>query len=143
PGARLGAAEAFGHDPYPEHQQDHARRLQSLLQRCPKVLGVFTGSGKAQSAAFSPDGLRLITARDDKMAQIRDLATGEPVGPALKHRSPVSQAQFNADGQRVLTCTDDGAVQIWNALTGEPVAPALKQDHKALRAMFSPDGRQV
>ena len=34
------------------------------------------------SAAFSPDGTRIVTASDDKTARLWDAATGAPIGDA-------------------------------------------------------------
>ena len=36
------------------------------------------------SAAFSPDGKRIVTASSDKTARIWDAATGKPIGEPLK-----------------------------------------------------------
>ena len=44
------------------------------------------------SAAFSPDGKRIVTASADKTARIWDAATGKPIGEPLKgHEDAVSQ----------------------------------------------------
>ena len=36
------------------------------------------------SAAFSPDGKRIVTASADKTARVWDAATGEPIGEPLR-----------------------------------------------------------
>ena len=36
------------------------------------------------SAAFSPDGKRIVTASSDKTARLWDAATGKPIGEPLK-----------------------------------------------------------
>ena len=36
------------------------------------------------SAAFSPDGKRIVTASSDKTARVWDAATGQPIGEPLK-----------------------------------------------------------
>ena len=36
------------------------------------------------SAAFSPDGKRIVTASEDKTARLWDAATGKPIGEPLR-----------------------------------------------------------
>ena len=36
------------------------------------------------SAAFSPDGKRIVTASEDKTARVWDAASGKPIGEPLK-----------------------------------------------------------
>ena len=41
------------------------------------------------SAAFSPDGTRVVTASDDNTARVWDAATGAPIGKPLQHEGAV------------------------------------------------------
>jgi dipeptidyl aminopeptidase/acylaminoacyl peptidase len=55
------------------------------------------------SAQFSPDGQRVVTASEDTTARLWDAATGKQIGEPMKHEDKVTSAQFSPDGQRVAT----------------------------------------
>jgi len=68
--------------------------------------------GAVLSAAFSPDGERVVTGSFDKTARVWEAATGRPVGAVLQHGGPVSSASFTPrHGRRVLTASEDGTVR--------------------------------
>ena len=74
------------------------------------------------SAAFSPDGARIVTASDG------------PHGPHLgrrhrrRDRRPArarglgASAAFSPDGARIVTASDDRTARIWDAATGAEIA---------------------
>ena len=78
------------------------------------------------SAAFSPDGTRIVTASQDKTARIWDAATGQPIGEPLKHDGCVFGAVFSPDGTRIVTASSDKTARIWDAATGKPIGDPLK-----------------
>ena len=65
------------------------------------------------SAAFSPDGKRIVTASEDSTARLWDAETGKPIGEPLKGHegAHVHSAAFSPDGKRIVTASDgqDGA----------------------------------
>ena len=97
------------------------------------------------SAAFSPDGKRIVTASWDKTARIWDAATGQPIGQPLKgHDGPVNSAAFSPDGKRIVTASADNAARVWDSATGQPIGEPLKGHEGAvLSAAFSPDGKRI
>lgn len=73
--------------------------------------------GRVRSAAFSPDGQRVVTASEDGTARVWDMATGRPVGEPLRHDGWVLSAAFSPDGQRVVTGSADGTAGLWDVVT--------------------------
>ena len=64
------------------------------------------------SAAFSPDGKRIVTASSDKTARLWDAESGKQIGePLTGHTDAVMSAAFSPDGKRIVTasCGQNGA----------------------------------
>jgi hypothetical protein len=101
--------------------------------------------GAVWSAAFSPDGKRIVTASWDKTARVWDAATGQPIGEPLKgHDGAVWSAAFSPDGKRIVTTSADKTARVWDAATGQPIGEPLKGHEGAvLGAAFSPDGKRI
>jgi WD40 repeat protein len=66
------------------------------------------------SAAFSPDGTRVVTASVDGTARVWDAATGQPVTRPLAHQARVLSAAFSPDGTRVVTASEDRTARVWD-----------------------------
>ncbi len=98
---------------------------------------------KVMSAAFSPDGTRVVTASSDKTARVWDVATGKPLTRPLEHQGRVWSAAFSPDGTRVVTASDDKTARVWDVATGKPLTRPLEHQALVMSAAFSPDGTRV
>ena len=106
------------------------------------------------SAEFSPDGRRIVTASErtasDNSARVWDAQTGQPLTEPLKHGGEegpkryfeVRSAQFSPDGKRIVTALGHEA-RVWDAQSGQPLTEPLKHGDDVNRAQFSPDGKRV
>lgn len=120
--------------------QDAMRQalVQSHVRR---VLPVHRGA--VWSAAYSPNGLSVVTASADNTARIVKWSGNELVVELVGHTGAVRDAQFSPDNSLVVTASEDGTARIWDAVTG-----ALRRElrgHIAAvrRASFSPDNQFV
>ena len=95
------------------------------------------------TAAFSPDGRRVVTASGDSTARLWDAETGTEIAVLKAHEGPVSSAAFSPDGRRVVTASDDNTARLWDAETGTEIAVLKAHEHSVTSAAFSPDGRRV
>ncbi len=99
------------------------------------------------SAQFSPDGKRIVTACEDGTAQVWEAATGKPLGEPLRHEHWVFSAQFSPDGQRIVTASEGksgiGEARVWELATGKPLGEAFRHARQLNSAQFSPDGRRI
>jgi predicted oxidoreductase (fatty acid repression mutant protein) len=97
--------------------------------------------GAVLSAAFSPDGTRVVTASKDKTARVWDTVTGKPRS-RLEHQGIVVSAAFSPDGTRIVTASKDKTARVWDAATGN-LRSRLEHQGIVVSAAFSPDGTRV
>ena len=69
--------------------------------------------GKVMSAAYSPDGARIVTASGDQTAKVWDAVTGKELLTLKGHDSSVNSVAYSPDGKRIATAGGDGIVQVY------------------------------
>jgi WD40 repeat protein len=77
------------------------------------------------SAAFSPDGTRVLTASGDGTARVWDAMTSMPLTPPFAQQAEVVSAAFSPDGTRVVTASWDKTAQVWDVATGRQLTRQL------------------
>ena len=93
-------------------------------------------------ARFSPDGRRVVTASEDRSAQVWDVAAGKPIGKPVLHGNWVYDADFSPDGEWLVTAGFDNSASLWEVKTGRQLW-TWPHDAAVRSAAFSPDGRYV
>ncbi|WP_437657781.1 nSTAND1 domain-containing NTPase [Sorangium sp. So ce1182] len=75
------------------------------------------------SAAWSPDGQRIVTASGDGTARVWSASgAGEPVVLG-GHADVITSAAWSPDGQRIVTASEDRTVRVWRGIS----VPALQE----------------
>jgi len=113
-------------------------------------------SGRVNSAKWSPDGTRIVTASDDHTVRIWDAATGSPIAilgdlhrkaticpPDCRledYIGPVTKADWSPDGTRILANLGNKFARVWDANRGRIVHNIYGASGTIL---WSPDGKQV
>lgn len=93
------------------------------------------------SCRLTSDGRFALTASNDQMARIWDVASGKLVASTPKLSSPVLSVEFSPDGKRFATGGVDGLGRVWRTSDAQPVTGALMHAQPITGLHFSPDGR--
>jgi WD40 repeat protein len=96
-----------------------------------------------QSAAFGPDGARVVTGSADKTARLWDAQTGAALAVLEGHTYTIYSAAFSPDGARVVTGSADKTARLWDAQTGAALAVLEGHTDAVNSAAFSPDGARI
>jgi WD40 repeat protein/serine/threonine protein kinase len=105
--------------------------------------GIFSREDGFTAVAVSPKGQMVLTANTDKTARLWSLATGEPLGPTLRHASNLTAVAFSSDGRTLATACEDGTAFLWSAATGKRFGSPLRHQNPVYAVKFSPQGRTV
>jgi WD40 repeat protein/TPR repeat protein len=92
-------------------------------------------------AAYSPDGLRIVTASFDKSARVWDAGSGQQLLMLRGHTDRLESAAFSGDGQRIITAALDKTARVWSA--GNPLRSLPGHTDELSTAQFSPDGQRI
>ncbi len=97
-------------------------------------------SGSVTSAAFSPEGKRVVTASLDRTARVWDAATRLEIARLEGHSGVVLSAGFDREGRRVITSGEDGTARVWDATSGQELVRLKGHAGVVWCAAFGLDG---
>ncbi len=116
-----------------------------LFKSLDRSLLTLTGNGVdgVNSAAFSPDGSRIVTASTDKTAKVWNAESGKELLTLTGHGDTLLSASFGPDGRRIVTASGDKTAKVWDADTGKELLTITGHGGTVYDARFSPDGRRI
>jgi WD40 repeat protein len=65
------------------------------------------------SAAFSPEGQKIVSASDDMTVRVWSVATGVCEQTMTGHTGDVFSARFSPEGRQIVSASDDNTVRVW------------------------------
>lgn len=91
--------------------------------------------------AFSPDGMRVATAENDK-ARIWNALSGKPLTTLSEHSEAVGRVVFDPDGRYLATTGAGQPVRVWDSSSGQLVA-TIPVNKEVWDIVFSQDGKRL
>ncbi|MEP7220466.1 MAG: hypothetical protein ABI876_16190, partial [Bacteroidota bacterium] len=128
-------------------------RILLLTAKIPTVWDAVSGrkrfeltghTGWVNTAAFSPDGKRIVSAGRDSTVRIYDGNSGTTVRRFGPFPYPVSSAMFSTDSRYITAIVRD-TIHVFDATTGAELSAIHQKKFggTSLRALFSPDGTNL
>jgi WD40 repeat protein len=97
---------------------------------------------RVNNAAFSPDGLSIVTASNDNTARLWNAKDGSLLTVLQGHEDAVRNVAFSPNGQRIVTASNDN-IALWDAKNGSLLAMLKGHENDVKKADFSPDGQFI
>ncbi|MBI4557933.1 MAG: protein kinase [Candidatus Hydrogenedentes bacterium] len=93
--------------------------------------------------AFSPSGDQIVTAGQDRIANLWETSSGKLLHTLRDHEEAVARAAFSPDGTRLLTVSADYTAKVWDVVSGTELATLTGHRREVGRGIFSSDGTRI
>ncbi len=108
-----------------------------------RLLAVDGQFARPSAAAFSPDGVMLVTGGHDKEARLWNSVTGECLAVLDGHTQPITAVCFSPDCRLVATASKDATVRVYSVATAEEISLLRGHASDVVSVSFAPDNRRV
>jgi WD40 repeat protein len=99
--------------------------------------------GRALSVVFSPDGLTLALAADDRTICLWDVASGRLLTTLTGHTNRIHTLEFSPDGTVLASGGQDRTVRLWEVASGQELCKYSGHWGRVAAVAFSADGKQL
>src|SRR5262249_5951267 len=103
------------------------------------LVATLAHTDRVNSATFSSDNARLLTASSDGSARLWNAETGSLSATLAGHTGVVTNAVFSANGKRIVTGSTDHTARLWDG-NGHLIKALEGHTDTVRQIAFSPDG---
>jgi eukaryotic-like serine/threonine-protein kinase len=100
-------------------------------------------SDRVRSVAWSPNGAHIVSAGEDKTAQVWEAVTGGHLFTYTGHTDRVNAVAWSPDGKLIASASDDKTVRLWDATTGHHLFIYRSHSDWVRALAWSPDGKHI
>ena len=86
-----------------------------------REVGRFVHTARVGTAAFSPDGSRILLGDTNGLGILWDMTTDQEIARLKGHTLAINDVEFSPDGRTALTSSQDGLMILWDASTGQEI----------------------
>ena len=94
-----------------------------------------------RAVAFTADGVRLVSASEDRTVRLWDLHTGREIQRMLRHRAGVTCCAVEAGAARALSGSRDQTLRLWDLRNGQELGVMTPSAGTVLDVALSPSGQ--
>src|SRR5712692_266451 len=107
------------------------------------VLCTLRAHHRVSSLAWSPDGMRIVTAGDSNAVHVWDARTGLVMLTYNGHTNVVRAVAWSPDGTHIVSASEDRTAHVWDAENGSPILTYRGHSHYVNAVTWSPDGKYI
>ena len=107
------------------------------------VLCTLRAHHRVSSLAWSPDGMRIVTAGDSNAVHVWDARTGLVMLTYNGHTNVVRAVAWSPDGAHIVSASEDRTAHVWDAENGSPILTYRGHSHYVNAVTWSPDGKYI
>lgn len=99
-------------------------------------------ASSVNSAVYSIDGKKILTASGDRTIREWDESTGRCLKTFCGHKDAVYRAIYNCDGKKILSVAKDDSIREWDVNSGKCLKSFEEHMHRYF-AVYSPEGNKI
>ena len=95
------------------------------------------------SAIYTIDGEKIISASSDKTIKIWNVRTGDCIKTLTGHSSSVNSVELAPNSQHIISASDDNTLKLWDIVSGRCLRTYYGHQDKVQSAIFNIDSRML